>query len=100
MVRGSEREARRGWRLGGAGLAGAGAFRLLRCTLATGTSAKASGGQGAAHRGVEAAGAVAQAVGDELRRRRWRGGRGQRAAEILRASELQVSMRGGAVKMV
>ena len=50
--------------------------------------------------GVEAAGAVAQAVGDELRWRRWRGGRGQRAAEILRASELQVSMRGGAVKMV
>jgi len=85
---------------GGAGLAGAGVFRLLRCALATGTSAEARGGRGAAHRGVEVAGAVAQAVGDELRRRRWRGGRGQRAAEILRASELQVSMRGGAVKMV
>ena len=51
MVRGSERDARRGWRLGGAGLAGAGAFRLLRCTLATETSAETSGGRGAAHRG-------------------------------------------------
>jgi len=51
VVRGSERDARRGWRLGGAGLAGAGAFRLLKCTLATGTSAETSGGRGAAHRG-------------------------------------------------
>ena len=60
MVRGSERDARRGWRLGGAGLAGASVFRLLRCTLATGTSAEARGGRGAAHQGVEAVGFAAE----------------------------------------
>ena len=99
MILGSERNARRRWRLGGTGLAGAGVFRPLRCAWATKSSAESKIGLGRSsprarvEGGTGAEAATARTSGETRR-----GGRGQVDAGDLRAPGPLGSARGDAAK--
>ena len=71
VIWGSERNARRTWRLGGARLAGAGVFRSLRCAWAMKFSAESKMGLGRSSPRAQIEGR-AGAEGSSARSGRWR----------------------------